>query len=114
MVKRAVVLGSLIALALVACRGGGEKAASEPPTGTIPDASTATLCCPHTPTERVLRAISACEVERIFFTANDLTYVTYHDGRTFRSTRLDQKVLGEAASPYGPREDDCHVTIEIE
>jgi hypothetical protein len=113
-VSRAVVLASLVALALVACRGGGEKAASEPQPGTVPDVSTVALCCAHTPTERALQAIRACEVERIFFTAGDLTYVTYRDGRTFRSTRLDQKALGEAASPYGLREDDCRITIEIE
>jgi hypothetical protein len=111
---RAVVIAFVVAQALAGCWGGGEKAASEPQLGTRPEASTVALCCPPTLTERVLRAIRSCEVERIFFTAGDLTYVTYDNGRTFRSKRLDQKVLGDAASSYGPREDDCHITIEIE
>jgi hypothetical protein len=111
---KAIVIASVVALALSGCGGGGEKATSEPQQGTTREASTVALCCPLTPTERVLRAIRACEVKRIFFTAGDLTYVTYDDGRKFRSKRLDRKALGDAASPYGPREDDCHITIEIE
>jgi hypothetical protein len=107
-----VVIACVVALA--GCGGGGEKATSEPQQGTTLEASTVVLCCPPTPTERVLRAIRSCDVKRIFFTAGDLTYVTYRDGRKLRSKRLDQKALGDAASPYGPREDECDITIEIE
>lgn len=111
---RAAVIASAVALALAGCRGGGEQATSQPQQGTRPEDSTVALSRPSTPTERVLRAIRSCEVERIFFTAGDVTYVTYREGRTVRSKRLDQKALGDAASPYGPREDDCQITIEIE
>jgi hypothetical protein len=112
---RRVVIGFVVALALAGCFGGGEKATSEPQqTTTTPDASTVAPVSPPTPTERVLQAIRNCEVQSIFFTVSDLTFVTYRDGTKARSKRLDQKALSNAVQPYVLREDDCRIIIAIE
>ena len=112
--RRVVVIGFVVALALAGCFGGGKKATSEPQQTTTPDASTVAPVSPPTPTERVLQAIRKCEVKSIFFTASDLTFVTYRDGTKARSKRLDQKALSNAAQPYVLREDDCRIIIAIE
>jgi hypothetical protein len=113
-VRRVVVIGFVVALALAGCFGGGEKATSEPQQATTPDASTVAPVVPPTPTERVLQAIRKCEVKNILFAHGNLTFVTYRDGTKARSKRLDQKALSNAAQPYVLREDDCRIIIAIE
>jgi hypothetical protein len=113
-VRRVVVTGFVVAFALSGCFGGGEKAAPESQQTTTSDASTVARVSPPTPTERVLQAIRKCEVERIFFTAGDVTFVTYRGGTKARSKKLDQEALSNAAQPYVLREDNCRVILAIE
>lgn len=112
--RRVVVTGFVVALALPGCFGGAEQATSEPQQTTTSDPSTVAPVSPRTPTERVLQAIRRCDVKSIFFTAGDLTFVTYRDGTKARSKRLDQETLSNAAQPYVLREDNCRVILAIE